>query len=193
LGGAHQTIAPLQGRGLLSTSKLVSKYLDHLESWADNNAILERMTAIENMGDKATVLQYINKLDSEFCAARLMAEHKISKARAPWLAKLHQAYLRKHFWFWASRKGCLSQACLKLAEAIEWEEFPFCQDHLLMRNNCKKAVQFLQKCRWHSEKLRWEFLTGYLEQAKTQREVDLFQGLLNKREGKESYTKLKAA
>jgi hypothetical protein len=68
LGGAHQTIAPLQGRGLISTSKLVTKYLDHLESWVDNNAILERMTAIENMGDKATVLQYINKLDSEFCA-----------------------------------------------------------------------------------------------------------------------------
>jgi hypothetical protein len=93
LGGANPSIETAQGRGIKSTSKLVSQYLQHIVNRIDQNAILERTTTIETMGDKFSAWHHIIKLNEELYKARFKAESKISQAQEPWSAKLHQAYL----------------------------------------------------------------------------------------------------
>jgi Reverse transcriptase (RNA-dependent DNA polymerase) len=193
LGGSNHFIETAQGRGLKSSSKHVPQYLQHIGRWIGRNAILERMTAIENMGDKFSAWHHLTKLDVEFSKVRLKAESKIREIRAPWSAKLHQVYLCKCFWYWARKRGCLSKAWGNLAESINWVQMPTCDDHMELRKKHKQAIRILQKCRWQSEKLRVEFLQDKLNKAATQEEATIFQGLINKFEEKEAYRKLKAS
>jgi Reverse transcriptase (RNA-dependent DNA polymerase) len=193
LGRMNNPMEPAQGRGLRSGSIGVSKYLRQVHQWVVQSKVMETLDQLETCSDDNIVAVTLNKIDKTFCQKRRNAEKAMLKKSAPWSPQLHQAYLVERFWYWACRQGRWCQKCITLAEEISWKEYPGTTDHLENHRRHKIALRTLQKCRKSSETLRIIFLTGKINEATSQIETDIYQGLLNKFEEKLAFSKLRNA